>query len=487
MIKPVIKPMIKPATLLLSLALACCWTPSASAQLTLATAQGAVGSTYDFGPVAVGDSLNVVFTLANTSAQQIFLTYLSVSGTGFSNPAQQQLPLPIPANGSVQFTIEFTPSLPGSYNAPLQINQDATAISVLLVATGIPGFTVTNSGVPLVNNQILNFGNVPTGTTQTLTLTLINPNQAATLPVNDSLQGSATFSVPPIQQATVAGGASVQVSVVFAPTVTGPQQATLTIGEVTLTLQGNGVVPGGGGGGGGGGTGTLPQPSIQLSPATLTSAQQATLSVNLASAATASGTGTVALTFQPSVTGVADDPTIAFSDGTRSSTFTVAEGASAGTFNGANSVQFGTGTTAGTLTFTVTLGTNTAQATAAIAATVIVIDASVIVRDAACDPTLLYCTTLNLQVQINGYDNTYSASEIEFTFYGSSGQTISPGIIQVDGAQAFQQYFAGSALGGVFGLSALFPVTGGDPSQVTAAVIQLTNSVGTTSTSRVNF
>ena len=91
----------------------------------------------------------------------------------------------------------------------------------------------------------------------------------------------------------------------------------------------------------------------------------------------ANASGTVTLAFQPSVSGVSDDPTVTFADGTRSAAFTVALGAATGQFSGGPSVSFGTGTTAGTLVFTVALGSNNAQANVVIPAAVIGIDAAV--------------------------------------------------------------------------------------------------------------
>src|ERR1019366_58621 len=209
--------------------------------------------------------------------------------------------------------------------------------------------------------------------------------------------------------------------------------------------------------------------------ATPASAQQGSLSVNLASGSVSSGSGTVTLAFQSAVGGVSDDPTVTF-----------AEGSSAGQFAGGPSVSFGTGTTAGTLAFTVTLGSNTAQANVAIPAAVVGIDAAVAARNVACAPTLLYCTTTNVQLQINGWDNTRSTSQLVFSFFDSSGNAIAPGNITVAAASTFQQYFAGSTLAGVFGLHALFPVNG-DSNQVVAALVQIINSVGTVESEKITF
>jgi len=103
-----------------------------------------------------------------------------------------------------------------------------------------------------------------------------------------------------------------------------------------------------------------------------------------------------------------------------------------------------------------------------------------------CDPAVIYCTTTNIELQINGWDNTRSASQLVFTFFNSSGATIAPGNIAVNAASAFQGYFPGSDLGGVFGLTAFFPVTG-DADDVVAAVVQLTNSAGAAQTDQISF
>jgi hypothetical protein len=194
----------------------------------------------------------------------------------------------------------------------------------------------------------------------------------------------------------------------------------------------------------------------------------------------------VTLSFQSAVSGVSDDPAITFADGTRSAPFTVAEGASAGQFAAGPSVSFGTGTTAGTLTFTVTLGSQTAQAKVTIPVALIGIDAAVAARNVACDPGLVYCTTTNIQLQINGWDNTRSTSQLVFSFFNSSGSAIAPGNITVAASSAFEQYFASSAMAGVFGLTAFFPVTGSSD-DVVAAVVQLTNSVGSVESAQITF
>ena len=500
--------MSRPIGLFVLLAAAAC----ASAQVTLSTVQRGVASpappVYDFKSVALGTVADVEFRLTNTGSSPVYLTDLALAGATLSTPpytpyfsvacalspelcgaaSTQQLPILINPTGTLDFTVQFEPFQLGSPSATASANMTVCAaavcagnsISTILSGWGVPGLSVLWNSQPLGAGETVSFGSVQVGSSQTIALMLSNPanNVPLAVPTIPLLTGGAfSLAGSALSAPTVAPGSSAELDVIFTPTVTGPQQATLTIGLFTYPLAGTGVSPP---------PPPFPAPSIQLTLAMPASAQQGSLSVSLASGSVSSGSGTVTLAFQSAVGGVSDDPTVTFADGTRSAAFTVAEGASAGKFAAGPSVSFGTGTTAGTLAFPVTLGAQTAQTNVTIPAAAIGIDAAVAARNVACDPTLVYCTTTNVQLQINGWDNTRSASQLVFSFFNSSGNAIAPGNITVAAATPFQQYFAGSALGGVFGVSALFPVNG-DSNQVVTAVVEIVNSAGTAQTNKITF
>ncbi len=476
----------------------CC----ACAQVTLSTVQGGVatptGQLYSFDSVPLGSVAQTVFRLTNTGAASVYLTSLALDGPTSSTPpypayfsvvcklspdlcsssSLQQLPVLIAAAGSLDFTIQFEPYQLGSPSATLTINA-GNAVSVLLTGTGVAGLTVLWNQQPLGAGEVVSFGNVPLGTSQTIALSLANQTAGpVTVPAIPALAGSVfSLSGSALAAPTVAPGTSAELDIAFKPTLSGAQQATLTIGLLNYVLQGVGVAPP---------PLVFPDPSIQITLGTVASAQQGGLAISLASGSASVGTGTVVLTFQSAVTGVDDDPTIAFADGTRSATFSVIEGGTAGQFTGGPTVMFGTGTTAGTLTFTVTLGTKTVQSTVVIAPSAVVIDAAVAARNVACAASELYCTTVNVELQINGWDNTRSTSQVIFSFYDPSGNAIAPGNITVNAASAFDQYFSGSALGGVFGMHALFPVNGSSD-QVVGAQVQITNASGSVETTKITF
>jgi len=485
-----------PLRLFLLLAGAVC----ASAQVTLSTVQGGVVTpvvqVYDFGPVALGTAANVDFRLTNTGSNAVYLTYLNVGGPTPSpyfsvvctlspdlcsgTPLTPQTgTIQINPTGTLDFIVEFRPLQLGSPSATMDITALNIIPTVFLTGKGVPGLTPLLNNQPLGAGETVPFGSVQVGASNTIKLLLDNQTAAPlTVPSIPSLTGGAfTLAGPALGGVAVAPNSAAELDLIFTPTAIGTQTATLTIGLFTYPLQGVGVAPP---------PPIFPAPSIEVTLGAVASAQQGSISVGLASGSVSSGGGTVTLTFQSAVAGVLDDPSVTFADGTRSTAFTVAEGATEGQFSGAGFVSFGTGTTAGTLVFTVTLGANTAQKSILIPAADIGIDAAVPARNVACDPTLVYCAATNIELQINGWDNTRSVSQIAFTFFNSAGTQIAPGKITVDAATAFGQYFTSSGLAGVFGLDALFPITG-DSSQVVAALVELTNTVGTVQSAQITF
>jgi hypothetical protein len=485
--------------LFLLLAAAAC----ASAQVTLSTVQSGVatpvGQVYAFGSVALGSVADVDFRLTNTGSAPVYLTDLSLAGTSSQAPPytpnfsvacalspqlcggaqMQQLPILINPTGTLDFTVQFEPFQLGLPSAVVTVAAGNT-ITLFLTGTGVQGLTVLLDNQPLAAGQTVTFGSVQVGSSQTIALTLANQTNAllAVPAIPPLTSGGFSVAGSALTATSVPAGSSTELDVIFTPTAIGPQQATLTIGLSGYPLQGTGLAPP---------PAVFPLPSIQLNLPAPASAQQGTLSVGLASASASSGAGTVTLAFQSAVEGVSGDPTVVFADGTNSATFTVAQGASAGQFGAEATVSFGTGTTAGTLVFTVTLGSNPPQITnVTIPAAVIGIDAAVAERNVACDIALIYCTATNIQLQINGWDNTRSASQLVFSFFDSSGAAIQPSPITVSAATAFQQYFAASDVAGVFGLYALFPVTG-EADLVVAAQVQIINSAGTVQSASITF
>ena len=94
-----------------------------------------------------------------------------------------------------------------------------------------------------------------------------------------------------------------------------------------------------------------------------------------------------------------------------------------------------------------------------------------------------------VDIQITGYDNTYSAGAMSFTFYDTSGNTIAPGAIQADFSSAFKRYFTGLGGGSAFLMHVTFLVAGTSAqiALVAGVDVTLTNSAGIAQTQRLRF
>lgn len=461
------------------LLLLACATANLCAQFQLyminGPAQTAVGAQYDMGTLAPGTSRDVVFQLRNSGTATAVLTTLSAEGVGFSIPAPPTLPKTVAAGGGIDFVVHFAPTGPGFFSAVLI----ADGVSVILVGTESTGaargtvYLVQPDGSrgPISPGDTVNFGSIPRQASAERDFLIVNETIAPMTILNVSMAGSyfalADRGVLPV---TLAPAAFVTIRVVFAPQFPGTFHATVRLEHQDYFLQGSAIDD-------------FPQPGIALDIASARSGQQGRLSVYLPSPSPVSGEGTVTVAFVPAVAGVIDDPGVMFLNPSNpnnpgSVTFTVNEGDIAAKFGGAAmqpATDFQTGTTAGDLIFTATLpnGTDTKRLT--IPRSAIGVDTIAATRVAA-----------GLKVSINGFDNTRTASQFTFTFYNSAGTVVAPGAINVDLTTNFAAYFAKSQFGGVFGLRAVFPVTG-DSSKIDAVSAMLTNSAGKTNTGKIKF
>jgi hypothetical protein len=230
------------------------------------------------------------------------------------------------------------------------------------------------------------------------------------------------------------------------------RQGSLTIGDRSYPLLGAGVDP------------PLPKPTVSLDLKPAASAQQGALIVRFDAPAQTSGTGTATLDFRGPA-----DAAIAFASGGRTATFPLAPGDIQAV------LPFQTGTTAGVLTFTAQIGGASDQQSVTIAGVPPGIGTAQGVRSAGA-----------VEIRITGFDNTRSLGSLSFTFYDAVGNAIAPGAIRTDAAADFAKYFAGSDLGGVFLLRAVFPVTG-DAALVASCEATLANSAGSAKTQRTSF
>lgn len=425
------------------------------------------GTPLNVGTAAPGDTITTRFHIRNTGEGPVTLQQPSFSGTDFSIQNAPSFPYVLSPyvglSSEAEIDVAFSPTVAGQYSATLAIN----SVSVNLEGTAAVSAVVTvgNGTTPLTGGTSVNFGSVAVGSSQTQTLVLSNSSSAAITVSSVSVSGS-DFSLAPGLTLPVSINPSQTISfqVSFAPQAGMLYQGTLSVDTLTFPLIGQGLAA------------TLPAASLVFGPGTVASGQTNNISIALASASQTAGTGTLTMSFQPSVVGAteANDPAIQFFPvPAYRETVTIQPGATSALIDGQPNMQFQTGTTAGTITFTLTLENNPPQqATLTIPPGVITLDEVTAVRIPG-----------QINVALDGFDNTYSASQLSFTFYDLNSNALPQGVISLDATSDFQPYFSTTTFGGMFQLLLNFPVTG-NTAEIGFVSVGITNSVGTTTTTQ---
>ena len=419
--------------ILRALLFACLLPLAAMAQLQVFQFDGTndtpVGALVNVGTASPGDTLETRFHVRNIGAGSATLSSLALSGDGFTIVSAPSLPYILAPyvglTSEAEFDVSFTPTTTGSFSAFLAVN----TISIVLQGNSVADAALTLSGsqTALIAGATIGFGSVDVGASGTQGFVLSN-SAATSVTVASVVVSGSGFSGPiglntPV---SIGSGQSVPFQIKFTPQSGTLYQGTLTVDGRTFALTGQGLNP------------PLPGASIVFASTVGASAQQNSITIPLASASQVSGTGLLTLSFQPSITGVTDDAAVQFLSGPlRTAAVTIAIGATAATIGGQSSMAFQTGTTAGTLTFTLTFPNATQQAT-------LVIPPAPINLDSVTAVSLFG----SINVAFSGFDNTYTASQLAFTFYDITGKELPQGAIDVDATSAFQQYFSTTQAGG---------------------------------------
>lgn len=164
-----------------------------------------------FGEVVLGQSESLPVTVTNASTTSVGISTISASATGYS-VSYPALPVTLAPGQSFALTVTFQPTVPGSDSGSIAFNGSA-----LLAVRG--SGTSTKSLVP--NPPSLAFGNVQTGNTAKLFVTLTNAKNGAITVNNDAIKG-AGFAIEGLSlPLTLASGQSFTFTISFSPQSTG--------------------------------------------------------------------------------------------------------------------------------------------------------------------------------------------------------------------------------------------------------------------------
>ncbi len=428
------------------------------------------GTLVNVGTVSPGDTITTRFHVRNVGQGPVTLGNASLSGEGFaitSGPSAGYTLAPY-TSGSAEPEIDvaFSSTIAASYSATLAIN--GISIDLQGTAAALALVTVGSSTTPLAAGATVKFS-ADVGSNQVQTFVLSNSGTAninvATLAVSGAGFGGPIGLSAPVP---LAPGQKASFQVSFTPQSGTAALGTLTVDTRTFKLTGQGL------------TAPPPTASIVLASSVGASGQQNSLTILLASASPVSGPyGTLTMSFQSSVPGVSDDPAIQFLSGKlRVASVSMVSGQTSAEIDSQPSIAFQTGTTAGTITFTLVPMDGAPQSLA------LTIPPSQI---NLADDTFSAVRLLgSLNVSFGGFDNTYSASQIAFTFYDVNNLPLPQGAIEVDATSSFHQYFSTTTDGGTFQVLAEFPVTG-STALIGFVSAQITNSQGASITLPIPF
>jgi len=189
----------------------------------------------NFQPVLVGQtsaSLQTV-TLFNVGPGAVTFTAIAIAGANASDfqwlpnsGPQPSCPLPgvLRAGDRCFFSISFTPSAIGMRSATLSVSDDRDPFpaSIPITGTGKPKGPIVTFSVPSIS-----FGAVPVGTSKNQFLNMTNSGDTPLSIV--SVETTGQFSQTNNCGASLAAGATCQLTVTFSPTFGGTQSGALTI------------------------------------------------------------------------------------------------------------------------------------------------------------------------------------------------------------------------------------------------------------------
>ena len=196
-----------------------------------------------FGNVTVGVSSTQPIQVTNSGTGTLSVTQVNVAGSGFST-SSLSLPISLAAGQSSSFNVQFLPASAGAATGSLSIVSNApnSPATVPLSGTGVAQ-TLTLS----YSTTNLAFGNVNTGSSSTLPVTITNTGNGS-VQISQISQSGTGFSVTGSNTpVTLAPNQTLTFNVVFSPTAAGSDSGSVTVASnatgspATISLSGTGV------------------------------------------------------------------------------------------------------------------------------------------------------------------------------------------------------------------------------------------------------
>jgi hypothetical protein len=464
-----------------------------SASLTYQVLQGstattiAPGGTVPLPNTNVGQTSSVVIRILNTGNASGTVSSINVSGQGYSLTNQPVLPQTLAPNGSLTFTLNFTPTQPGTAQGSLFINSDTLILAGVglgpqLTFSYVSGGTtipVSSTGPSVV------FSPVMVSQSSTVSFTVKNTGTVTATIANIGIgQAGSPFSLtglPPLP-VTISPNASSSFTITFTPTAVGFVNGTLMLDTTSVALIGSGTAPP-----------ALPFYAIGGASGTVAPGTQANITLTLASSYPLALSGVLTAAVSGNLPA---DPSVLFANGALTVPFVIPANSTSAIFgNQGTQIGLQTGTVADTITLTPSFGTQsgdvdltpdsptTLQLTVAPAA-----------------PTLIAiqlsgATANSLTISVTGFTTTRTLTSWNVQFTTAPGYKMPVTQYTVNVQPISTVWFdstASHAFGGQFVLSIPFTFQGTVPtgqtvlSSIASVAVTVANGIGTSAPIQVN-
>jgi hypothetical protein len=204
-------------------------TAATTPQLTMST------QSLSFGNVAVNSSATLPVTLTSSGTAPLTISAATLSDTGFTDSGAT-FPVTLNPNQSVTLQVKFDPTAAGAVTGQLKIaSTSSSGATTLIQLTGTGTATTGTTSQLLFSSTTLSFGNVPVGSTASLSLTLTSSGTAPVTINSAALQGTGFSDSAATFPLTLNPNQSVTLTVQFDPTAAGAAAGTLTVNSNSAT------------------------------------------------------------------------------------------------------------------------------------------------------------------------------------------------------------------------------------------------------------
>jgi hypothetical protein len=185
----------------------------------------ATPSSVSFGTVATGTTNSQTVQLKNTGSSSLTISSAAISGTGFKISGIT-VPLTLAASQTVSFTVSFGPTASGSVTGSVTIRSNASNPTYTMALSGTGGSATRTISL---STSSLNFGNEVVGGSIPLVVAVKNTGNSSLTISQVSITGAGFGINGGFIGATIAAGQTAEMTVVFAPRVTGSVTGKITI------------------------------------------------------------------------------------------------------------------------------------------------------------------------------------------------------------------------------------------------------------------